>query len=951
MPDSIGNEQLRSRLERILAPERVLTRPIDRVASASDASFYRLVPRAVVRPESVAEVRGLFRFCKAVGVPVTFRAAGTSLSGQAVTDGILADLSRGWNGCVVEEDGRRVRVQPGIVGGHVNRILRAHGRRIGPDPASIDACMMGGILANNASGMCCGVAENAYHTLAGLRVLLPGGVELDTSRPDAGVRLAEAAPDLAAGLLELRGHIMGDAALRERIRAKYLTKNTTGYSLNAFVDFDRADRILEHLMIGSEGTLGFIAEAVLKTLPDFPLKLTGLLYFKDVAAACSAIGTIRDSGARAIEIMDRAALRSVQDLRGAPGELASLPDVAAGLLVEYQCESAAEMKAARAAARGVVERLRPLNGGDFTEDPERQAALWKLRKGLYPSVGAMRATGTTAIIEDVAFPLPKLAGAVMDLQALFARHGYGEAIIFGHARDGNIHFVLTQSFGDDAAVASYEAFMTDLVRLVVDKYDGALKAEHGTGRNVAPFVETEWGSEALGVMRRLKELLDPDGILNPGVILNPDPRAHVSDLKDFPTVNESVDRCTECGFCESHCPSRNLTLTPRQRIVVHREIERLRAAGRDGEALRSLRSDYAYAGLDTCAADGLCAEACPVGIDTGRLVKHLRGEAASARARKLASFAGRHMGVLEAGVRTALRLGHLGQAVLGCGAMTRMTERAEKLAGTPLPKWAPGMPRASAGRLPPTVRQDADAVYFPSCLSRTMGGPVDGIGGGSLMETFLQVARRAGVRLWIPPDCAGLCCGMPFGSKGYEDASRAILGRTLDRMWAWTGGGRLPLIIDASSCAWTILSAGPTLAGEVREKRRRMRLLDAVEFAHDQLLPRLHLKKCDVTVVVHPNCAARKMGLDAKLAALAGRCARQALVPDHLECCATAGDRGLLFPELTRSATKDEAEDILSIGGSGFYSSNLTCEMGLRASTGKAFGSFLYLLERASRGE
>ncbi len=951
MAEPIPTELLRARLERILPPERVLTRPIDRIASASDASFYRLIPRAVVRPESIGEVKGLFRCCRSAGLPLAFRAAGTSLSGQAVTDGILADISRGWNGCSVEDGGRRVRVQPGITGGHVNRILRSHGRRIGPDPASIDACMMGGILANNASGMCCGVAENAYHTLAGLRVLLPGGLEVDTCCKDAGVRLAESAPELAAGLLELRGHILGNAALAKRIRAKYLRKNTTGYSLNAFVDFDRADRILEHLMIGSEGTLGFIAEAVLKTLPDYPLKLTGLLYFESVAAACAAIKAIRDSGARAVEIMDRAALRSVQDLPGAPLELASLPGKAAALLIEYQCETVEELKAARSVARDLGERLRPMSPGSFTEDPERQAELWKLRKGLYPSVGAMRATGTTAIIEDVAFPLAKLAGAVLDLQTLFARHGYGEAIIFGHARDGNIHFVLTQSFGDEASAARYESFMADLVRLVVEKYDGALKAEHGTGRNVAPFVETEWGGDALAVMQQLKALLDPDGILNPGVILNPDPKAHVSCLKDFPTVDEAVDRCTECGFCESHCPSRNLTLTPRQRIVVHREIERMKLAGREDGTLRSLLSDYVYEGLETCATDGLCAGACPVGIDTGRLVKHLREEKGSPRARRMALLAGRHLRAVEAGVRTALRLGRFGQAVLGLRAMTRLSEGVEGLAGTPLPKWGPGMPRPSSGRLPPTVRDDADAVYFPSCLSRTMGGPVDGMGGGSLMETLLEISRRAGVRLWIPPDCAGLCCGMPFGSKGYEDARREVLGRALERMWAWTGGGKLPMIIDASSCAWTLKNAGPTLDGEARERWRRMTLLDAVEFAHDELLPRLRIRKCDDAVLLHPNCAARKMGLDAKLVALAERCSQTAVVPEHLECCATAGDRGLLFPELTRSATREEAADILEGGSSAFYSNNLTCEMGLRAATGKAFGSFLYLLEKASRGD
>ncbi len=416
--------------------------------------------------------------------------------------------------------------------------------------------------------MCCGVVQNAYHTLDSMRFVLPDGLVVDTAESDADERLAREAPELVEGLVELRRRILGNPVLHERIRTKYRMKNTNGYSLNAFLDFERPVDILAHLMIGSEGTLGFIAEAVLDTVPDYPLKYTGLLHFADVPSACSAIAALRDSGARALELMDRASLRSIADQPGVPGEIRRLPSNAAALLVEYQCETEDELDERRRACRDVLPSLPLLHPPDFTTDADRQAALWKVRKGLIPSVGAMRRRGTSFILEDVVFPIPHLAEGVSDLQELFERFGYDDAIVFGHAKDGNLHFVLIQAFDDPGDVERYDRFMHALAEVVVGRYDGALKAEHGTGRNMAPFVGSEWGPEAYALMQELKRLVDPDGLLNPGVILNDDPRAHVRHLKDLPTVEDEVDQCIECGFCERMCPSRELTLTPRQRIVV-----------------------------------------------------------------------------------------------------------------------------------------------------------------------------------------------------------------------------------------------------------------------------------------------------------------------------------------------------------------------------------------------
>ncbi len=953
---------LQTALSQIIPAGRVLTQPIQRYAYANDASYFWLVPQAVVQPQSIGEVQALFRFSQQQRIPLTFRAAGTSLSGQALTDGILVDISKHWRRLQVEQDGALLRAQPGLVGAYLNAVLKPYGRRIGPDPASIDACMLGGILANNSSGMCCGVTENAYRTLQSMTFVLPNGLVIDSASPQAEAELQAGAPHIAAGLLELKARLRSDAALAQRVRQRYQVKNNNGYLLNAFLDYETPLDLLTHLLVGSEGTLGFIAEAVLRTLPDYPLKYTGQLYFPSVQDAAAAIAPLRQSGARAAEIMDRASLRSVEQMPGVPALLRQLPPAAAAILVEYQGAAAADMQAFSRAAEQACRGLRLLHDPHFTADPAEQAALWKPRKGIIASVGALRAAGTTSLIEDVVFPVPRLADAVTDLQKLFDDHGYPEGVIFGHAKDGNLHFLVNQSFNSEAEIRRFDRFMLDLVRVVSGKYDGALKAEHGTGRNMAPFVEMEWGAAAYQIMRDLKSLLDPDGLLSPGVLINPDPQAHVTHLKSIPVVSPLIDRCIECGFCEPKCPSRRLTLTPRQRIIVLRAIARLEQDETSSSEAAGLAQAFQYAGLDTCATDGLCASACPVNINTGDLVKHLRAESARPRAQRAAGWAAQHFGAVEKGLGTLVQAGHAAEGLLGWQRLADLSKVGEKALGTALPKWRPALPRGG-GRLPRTRREEAAYVYFPACISRQLGGGPAGngpVGGGplgrrpagsrraSLAQTLVQVAERGGVRLWIPEDIAGTCCGMPFGSKGYAEANQAILVQTLERLWRWTEAGRLPVVIDTSSCLYTLRTASG-LPEAAQETLRKLSLLDSIEFLHDVLLPRLALTPLDEEVMLHPNCSARKLGLQDKLLAVARRCARQAVVPLDLDCCGFAGDRGLLFPELTASATALEAAEVNRRAYGGYYSSNLTCELGMSAATGQDYCSIVYLVERASR--
>jgi D-lactate dehydrogenase len=933
-------------LGRCVTPERVLTRPLDRVAFASDASFYRLLPEAVVLAGSVEEVRRLFAVSRERGIPLTFRAAGTSLSGQSLSDGLLVEVARHWRSARVEDGGLRVRARPGMIGDHLNQLLRPFGRKLGPDPASIRSCTLGGILANNSSGMCCGVEQNSYHTLRSLTFVLPSGTVIDSGADDADAQLRAREPALYAGLLDLRDEVRSRPAMVERIRAKYRMKNTTGYGLNAFVDFERPIDIFAHVLVGSEGTLAFIAEAVMDTVPVLPHKSTGLLFFGDIHAACAAIAPLRDAGARALELLDAASLRAAAGKPGMPTELGHLGAAPAALLCEFQTGKEVELPSLEAAAAGVTRSLPLVVPGEFTRDPELQARFWRVREGLFPTVGGVRRSGTTVIIEDVCFPIPFLADAAVDLQGLFRAHGYENAIIFGHAKDGNLHFVVTQSFNDQAAVGQYARFIDDLVPLVVRKYDGALKAEHGTGRNMAPFVETEWGPEGLAIMRRLKALVDPEHLLNPGVIVPIGPKSHLEHLKSLPSIEREADMCIECGFCEPVCPSRELTLTPRQRIVVRRELERRPG----GSVAEEIRRDYRYSGLETCAGDGMCQTRCPVSIDTGALMKRFRADAHSAFGREAGRSAATAAQATERVAHASLAAGHALASVVGHRAVGAMSGALRALLGDDVvPRWTPDMPGA-APPLPRTTADGAQAIYFPACVLRLFG-PVEGEPERpTVPEALVAIARRAGVPVHIPEDITGACCSTPWHSKGYVEGDAVMSNVTVERLWRWTTEGRLPVVVEGSSCAHGFREARLTLTPPNRERFDRMRILDSVEFVHDTLLPRLRTDRRLGSACIHPVCSLVEMGLVPKLVGIGRAVADEVVVPDHAGCCGFAGDRGFLHPELTAAATRAEAEEISRRPFDAHLVSNHPCTLAMHRATGRPWQSFAVVLEALTRG-
>ncbi len=919
----------------VMPVNRLITDPLRRLAYGTDASFYRLVPQVVAEVRDEAEVKGVLAACRRHGAPVTFRAAGTSLSGQAVSDSVLMILGSGWSQAVVEDEGKRIRLQPGVIGADANRRLAAFARKIGPDPASIDSCKIGGIAANNASGMCCGTSDNSYQTMMSMRLVLADGTLVDTGDADSTKAFRASHADLLGKLDEMGKRVRANEPLRERIRRKFAIKNTTGYSLNALVDFTDPLDILTHLMIGSEGTLGFIAEITYRTVPEHAHKASALLLFPDIAEACRAVATLKQSPVSAVELMDRAALRSVEDKPGMPAQIRGLADGVTALLVEARGETPEELQANLDAINAVLTGFSTLSPPDFTTDPAEYGKLWKIRKGLFPAVGAVRKVGTTVIIEDVAFPIEVLASATVDLEHLCAKHGYTEAIIFGHALDGNLHFVFTQDFGIKEEVDRYARFMDDVADLVVKKYDGSLKAEHGTGRNMAPFVEMEWGAEATGLMWDIKHLLDPEGVLNPGVLLDRDPHAHLANLKALPAADALVDTCIECGFCERMCPSHGMTLSPRQRITSWREIARRTAANENADELQRL---YDYQGIDTCAACGLCATACPVGIETGLLTKSLRGRRLGSTAHAVGQWAARHYGAAMSATRFGLGAAALVSRIAGPGAMAAMAQGARKLSGGLVPKVGKFLP-ANASFTPPVNAQGGErVVYFPTCAARSMGPAVGDPEKDSLPTVMTRVLQRAGFGVVMPDGLDNLCCGQAFESKGLQATADAKAAELEAALFAASDHGKLPIVMDASTCALRM----KTYLGE------RLQVLDSVEFLHDAVLPRLTPNRQEAPVLVHVNCGARKQGLDDKMVGLAKACAKTAIVPEAVGCCGFAGDKGFTQPELNDHALRHLAPQVPK-GCEAGYSSNRTCEIGLADHADLPYRSIVYLLDRTTR--
>lgn len=936
--------ELCKELEKVIPASGIMSDSMTTLAHGTDASFYRLIPKVVVRVRDEQELLHTVKCCAQMKIPLTFRAAGTSLSGQAVTDSVLVLATHGWQKWEILENGLKIRLQPGIRGEKANRLLSGYGRKIGPDPASIESAMIGGIAANNASGMCCGTAENSYKTISDIRIITADGSLLDTSDPESCKSFIEKNQRLIAGLESISSEIRTDKELFNKIREKYKIKNTTGYSLNAFTDYTDPIEIIKHLIIGSEGTLAFISSITYKTVPDHLFKAVSFAIFPDIETACTAVTILKKMPVSAVELMDRAAIRSVENNKDAPVFLKGLPPKAAALLIESRATSAKELEENTGLILGSLKEIPAEIPVTFTLDKKEQKLLWKIRKETLPAVSAMRISGTTPIIEDICFPVTRLADATLELQSLFLKHRYYDAIIFGHALEGNLHFVFTPDFEKEAEIIRYGNFMDDLASLVVDRYNGSLKAEHGTGRNMAPYVEMEWGKKAFSLMKQIKELFDPDNILSPGVVLNDDKKIHLKNFKPLIPVRESVDKCMECGFCENICVSEGLTLSPRQRITVYREIERLRRSGEEPHRAAELTRRFKYQGLDTCATDGLCNMNCPVGIDTGKLVKELRKESHSPLQEKIAILIASNMKYVTLTMRLSLNLIHLIRMLSGRRVFGSISRGLRRITFNMLPLWSEHLPKGAhrirvsdfASISSGDQQLSNKVVYFPSCITRSMGVSKGYSSEYELTKLTHLLLSRAGFQVIYPPGMDSLCCGMAFTSKGFVKAGETVSRKLEAALYEASDGCRYPVLCDMSPCLYTMKN----------NMGDKFTLYEPAEFIDKFLIDKLNIRKLNKRVALFSVCSAKKMEVDQYLEKIARRCAAEVVVIES-NCCGFAGDRGFILPELNSHGLRSLKEQ--SHGCDCGYATSRTCEIGLSEHSGINYKSILYLLEEASR--
>jgi D-lactate dehydrogenase len=930
-----------NRLSNKIPLARLISDPLRTLAYGTDASFYRMVPRLIVKVENETEVLAVLETCRALDTAVTFRAAGTSLSGQALSDSVLMVLgTEGWRDYHISPDRSEITLGVGILGAEANRYLAPYGKKIGPDPASINSAKIGGIVANNACGMASGITGNSMGTICGMRIIFGDGTVLDTRDPASRSVFLRDKKDMVERIMNLSRSLKSEPETVARIRRKYQIKNTTGYSISALVNFDDPIEIIQHLIIGSEGTLGFIADVTFRTLEEPALKATGLMLFPDIAKACEAVLVLKECRVSAAELMDRVSLRSVEDKPGMPSYIKELGESVTALLVETAADDPAVLQQQVADINAAFADFPMAREFEFSTSADKQADLWNIRKGLFPSVCIARRKGTTVIIEDIAVPIENLRDCLLDLQALFAKFAYEGTIIWGHVFDGNVHFVITPDMSEPAQIDKYKAFMEELALMVVGKYDGSLKAEHGTGRNMAPYVGREWGDRIYGAMQEIKAIFDPGRMLNPGVIINDDPAAHAKNIKPMPPAHDLVDTCTECGFCERNCMSHGFTLSARQRIVIYREMTRLAATGEDPARLAELKKEYIWYGDRTCATDGLCALTCPVEIDTGKLIKALRHDQLTPAARQIGAQVAKRMATVTSLSRMGLNGLNLIHTILGTRLMTAVGGRLRSLSGNRIPLWTPAMPKGAEAVTRRSVGSGAgeQVVYFPACINRGMGP------GGRTREESLNrktesLLLKAGYGIIYPDRMDKLCCGMPFASKGFTEAADEKALELGDALLSASDNGRIPILCDMSPCLYHMKE---TLDD-------RLKLYEPIEFTLKYLTRRLEFKKIPATVAIHTVCSAKKMGLEADFLRLAAMCAEKVVAPDVI-CCGFAGDRGFNVPELNAFGLRHLKQQLPSEVSEG-YSTSRTCEIGLATHSGLDYKSILYLVDRCTRAK
>jgi D-lactate dehydrogenase len=917
---------------------------IERLAWGTDAGFYRLIPEEVLHPATEADVQDILVRARKEGKHITFRAAGTSLSGQAISDSLLVVCGKKWEQYTVGKDGKEITLQPGIVGQRVNEILKPYGRYFTPDPASLKSAMVGGIVMNNASGMCCGTHANSYRALKSVRIILPDGTILDTGDKESRAQFLMTHSKFVRKIEDLRIKTQQNKVLCDLIRKKYSIKNVTGLTILPFVEYTDPFDIIAHLMVGSEGTLAFLSSITMTTGEIQPYSASALLLFPTTKLACEAITEMKQTGLlSAAEFFDRKAMRTVE--KDFP-ELQGLPEDAGAALIRTDALTEQELANKNNALQELLRHYNLCQPAAFTSDPALTGKYWAMRSGIFPAVGGTREIGTTCLIEDIAFPIEHLAQATLDLQQLFIEHNYPEAVIYGHALEGNYHFILNQRFDSPQAIAQYDGMMRAVVDLVVDKYHGSLKAEHGTGRNMAPFVRREWGNDAYELMKEVKQLFDPENIMNPGVIFNEDEHSYIEHIKPLPEVHAMIDRCIECGFCEVNCVACGFALSSRQRIIVQRELARLNASSNkaDQRLAKQLEKDFRKIGRDLCAGDGLCSTSCPIKINVGDYIHLVREKDMSQAGKKLGYWAGKNLAGIGTALTGMLEVANIAKSVLGKQGTTLMGKAMHYGSGGLVPLWTPSLPRPVRKKEKQTAieygavnglkgLQDKRVVYFPSCLNQRLGS-----GEKPLINDMTELLNKAGYEVIFPEKMENLCCGTIWESKGMPDEAQRKAAELELALLKASENGKYPVLCDQSPCLH-----------RMRHTMQHLYLYEPAEFIDKFVMSEIEITPLDTCVAVHVTCSTRQMGLANTIVRVAKACAKNVLVPAEIGCCAFAGDKGFTEPELNEWALRKLKPQVEKAGATMGVSNSRTCEIGLSTHSGIDYCSIAHLVNMCAK--
>ena len=922
-----------------ICKDRVYTDHLRRYAYGVDASCYSYLPKVVVKAEDEREVRRLIRLCQQCGTPFTFRAAGSSLSGQCSSEDVLIVCNDGFKKMEVIDDGKALRCECGVIGSDANDLLKPYNRKIGPDPATLATALVGGILNNNSSGMCCGTAQNSYKTIRSIRVVLLDGSILDTSDKKSIDQFLKEKPQMVEDILQLRKEILADEELTHLIHHKYKIKNTTGYGLNSLVDFEDIIDIINHLFIGSEGTLGFVSEIVYNTVEDVPHKGCGLMFFSTLNDASLAVVALANMGREkvvAAEMMDYQSLKAVQTLDNVPDFVREVPEGTSAILFQTESYSKETVDENLAFIKEQLKDIPTAIPSLYSQDPKEYDSWWAIRKGILPIVGGQRRKGTTVITEDVCFQIEDFTKGIEMLTELFHKYDFVDGgVIFGHALSGNVHFNITPDFSDPKDTKNFGDLVKEMSERV-SGFGGSLKAEHGTGRMVAPFVEMEWGKKAYEINRRIKAIFDPERILNPDVMITDDPDVYKKNLKAQCVIDDAFTICMECGFCEKHCPSRNLTLTPRQRIALLRETKRLENEGNFTLA-SELRKGYEYFGVDTCAACSMCKGLCPLSIDTAQIALSMRriDPPAPELAKKIYDNFSTTLQMCRAGVS----LEGIAGSIVTQKAISKITEGLHGVTGvTPyVPKTTPKANRYKLkNRIKPTNFEKV--VYFSTCANRAFKPNQGYDDDRSLQQVVESLCNKAHIDIIYPQHIENLCCGLSF--ENYDDVHERAVKDLHDALMKASQNGKYPIVIDHSACFNHAFKHMPDLE-----------INDISEFLCKYVVPHLDIEKCDERVIVHKQCKIKSLGKSQYIEDLARLCTDHVFNIKSFACDGFAGQKGFFTPELNKCATKDLAAEIAEYGATLGVSSSSTCEIGLGENGGIPFVGVAFLLDRCSKAK